>query len=89
MTLEYMRVYRIYFSLSQTYELSETNYYKICRKVEDILIKSKKFLNSQTKEIRIRSGSGRCGRIQYQKTEKNEENTTQKRKRSIQPKPGS
>lgn len=41
MSLEYLREYRTYFSLGQIYELSEANCYKICRKVEDILIKSK------------------------------------------------
>ena len=39
MSLEYLREYRTYFSLGQIYELSEANTYKICRKVEDILIK--------------------------------------------------
>jgi hypothetical protein len=43
MALEYLREYRTYFSLAQIYELSEANCYKICRKIEDILIKAKEF----------------------------------------------
>ena len=43
MALEYLREYRTYFSLGQIYGLSESNCYKICKKVENILIKSKEF----------------------------------------------
>ncbi len=43
MTLEYLREYRTYFHISQSYGISESNAYKTIRWVEDILIKSKAF----------------------------------------------
>jgi hypothetical protein len=43
MTLEYLREYRTYFHLGQSYGLSESACYRNCRWVEDILIKSKEF----------------------------------------------
>ena len=43
MALEYLREYRTYFHLGQSYGLSESNTYKICRWVEDTLIKDKRF----------------------------------------------
>ena len=51
MSLEYLREYRTYFSLAQIYDLSEANCYKICRKVEDILIKSKEFKLPNRKDV--------------------------------------
>ena len=51
MALEYLREYRTYFSLAQIYDLSEANCYKICRKVEDILIKSKEFKLPNRKDV--------------------------------------
>jgi hypothetical protein len=43
MTLEYLREYRTYFHLGQSYGLSESACYRNCRWIEDILIKSKRF----------------------------------------------
>lgn len=43
MSLEYLREYRTYFHIAQNYNLSESNAYKICRWVEDTLIKDKRF----------------------------------------------
>jgi hypothetical protein len=43
MTLEYLREYRTYFHISKSYDLSESNAYKIIRWVEDTLIKSRAF----------------------------------------------
>lgn len=43
MALEYMREYRTYFHIGQSYGVSESNAYKICRWVEDTLIKDKRF----------------------------------------------
>ena|SRR5271165_5241575 len=43
MTLEYLREYRTYFHLGQSYGLSESACYRNCRWMEDILIKSKIF----------------------------------------------
>jgi hypothetical protein len=43
MTLEYLREYRTYFHLGQSYGLSESACYRNCKRVENILIKSKEF----------------------------------------------
>jgi hypothetical protein len=43
MTLEYLREYRTYFHLGQSYGLSESACYRNCRWIEDTLIKSKTF----------------------------------------------
>lgn len=43
MTLEYLREYRTYFHLGQSYGISESACYRNCRWIEDVLIKSKKF----------------------------------------------
>ena len=43
MSLEYLREYRTYFHISQSYGVSESYAYKVIRWVEDTLIKNKKF----------------------------------------------
>lgn len=43
MTLEYLREYRTYFHISQSYGVSESSAYKTIRWIEDILIKCKEF----------------------------------------------
>lgn len=43
MALEYLREYRTYFHLSQSYDLSESAGYRTCRWVEDTLIGSGKY----------------------------------------------
>lgn len=43
MCLEYLREYRTYFHLGQSYGVSEGQCYKICRWIEDALIKDKRF----------------------------------------------
>ena len=43
MSLEYLREYRTYFHLGQSYGLSESACYRNCKWVEDTLIKSKAF----------------------------------------------
>ncbi len=43
MTLEYLREYRTYFHLGQSYGLSESACYRNCRWMENTLIKSKTF----------------------------------------------
>lgn len=42
-TLEYLREYRTYFHLGQSYGISESSCYKICKWVENTLIKDEKF----------------------------------------------
>ena len=87
MSLEYLREYRTYFSLAQIYDISEANCYKICRKVEDILIKSKEFKLPNRKdvyedpniEVIVVDAVGSS----IERPKKNKENTTQERKRSI------
>ena len=44
MALEYLREYRTYFHLGQSYNLSESACYRSCRWVEDALIKNAKFV---------------------------------------------
>ena len=43
MCLEYLREYRTYFHLGQSYGLSESACYRSCRWIEDTLVKSKEF----------------------------------------------
>ena len=43
MALEYLREYRTYCHIGQTYGISESNAYKICQWVEDTLIKDERF----------------------------------------------
>jgi hypothetical protein len=43
MALEYLREYRTYFHLGQSYGISESACYRNCKWVEDTLIKNKKF----------------------------------------------
>lgn len=43
MALEYLREYRTYFHLGQSYGISESACYRSCRWIEDTLIKSKVF----------------------------------------------
>ncbi len=43
MALEYLREYRTYFHLGQSYGISESACYRNCRWVEDTLIKCKEF----------------------------------------------
>jgi hypothetical protein len=40
---EYLREYRTYFHIAQDYGISESNAYKICKWVEDTLVKDKRF----------------------------------------------
>ena len=42
MSLEYLREYRTYFHLGQSYGVSESTCYKNCKWIEDTLIKDKK-----------------------------------------------
>ena len=42
MTLEYLREYRTYFHLADSYHVSESTAYKTCRWVEDTLIQDKR-----------------------------------------------
>lgn len=52
MCLEYLREYRTYFHVGQSYGLSESASYRNCRWVEDTLIKSRKFSLPGRKSLR-------------------------------------
>ena len=43
LTLQYLREYRTYYHIGKDWKISESNTYRIVLKVENILIKSKKF----------------------------------------------
>ena len=43
MTLEYWREYRTYFHIGQTWGVNESTAYRIIRKIEDTLVKSRAF----------------------------------------------
>ena len=87
MSLEYLREYRTYFSLGQIYELSEANTYKICRKVEDILIKSKEIRLPNRRDVyenpNIEVIVVDAVESSIERPKKNKGNTTPERKRSI------
>jgi hypothetical protein len=51
MTLEYLREYRTYFHISQSYGVSESTAYKVTRWVEDTLIKHPNFALPGRKEL--------------------------------------
>lgn len=51
MTLEYLREYRTYFHVSQSYGVTESTCHRNCRWVEDVLIKSGKFSLPGKKEL--------------------------------------
>lgn len=87
MALEYLREYRTYFSLGQIYNLSEANTYKICRKVEDILIQSKEFKLPNRRDVfenpNLEVIVVDAVESPIERPKKNKENTTPERKRSI------
>ena len=93
MALEYLREYRTYFSLGQIYGLSESNCYKICKKVENILIKSKEFRLPNKKDVfedpNIEVVVVDAVESSIERPQKNKGNTTPARKRSILSKPKS
>ncbi len=88
MTLEYMREYRTYFSLGQIYDISEANCYKICKKIEDILIKSKDFRLPNRKDVyedpNIEIVVVDAVESSIERPKKSREYTPLERKRSIQ-----
>ena len=51
MSLEYLREYRTYFHLGQSYGISESTCYRNCKWIEDTLIKSKVFSLSGKKVL--------------------------------------
>jgi hypothetical protein len=51
MALEYLREYRTYFQVSQSYGVTESTCHRNCRWIEDVLIKSGKFSLPGKKEL--------------------------------------
>jgi len=51
MTLEYLREYRTFFHISNSYEIGESTCHENITKIENILIKSKKFSLPKRKEL--------------------------------------
>jgi hypothetical protein len=51
MMLEYIREYRTYYHISADYGISESNCYKLIKKIEDILVKSDDFRLPDRKEL--------------------------------------
>jgi hypothetical protein len=89
MSLEYLREYRTYFSLGHIYGVSEANCYKICTKVEDILIRSKEFKLPNRKEIYEDPDIEvvvDASQSAIERPTKSKENTTPERKRSTRSK---
>ena len=86
LSLEYLREYRTYFSLGQIYGISEANTYKICKRIEDILVQSKEFKLPGRKEI-YEDPDIECVVIDasesvIERPKKSKEDTTPERKRS-------
>ena len=51
MTLEYLREYRTYFHIGQSWGLDESNVYRTIKKIENILIQEKDFRLPGKKEL--------------------------------------
>ena len=51
MSLEYLREYRTYFHLGQSWGINESTAYRIIRKIENILIRSKEFTLPGKKQL--------------------------------------
>ena len=51
MTLEYLREYRTYFHIGQSWGVNESTAYRIIRKIENILIRSKEFTLPGKKQL--------------------------------------
>jgi len=85
MSLEYLREYRTYFSLGHIYGISEANAYKICKKVEDILVRTKEFKLPNRKELyedpNIEVVVVDASESAIERPKKSKENTTPERKR--------
>ncbi len=87
LSLEYLREYRTYFSLGQIYGISESNTFKICRKIENILVDSKEFKLPNKKNI-YEDPAIECILVDasesvVERPKKNKESTIQERKRNI------
>jgi hypothetical protein len=51
MTLEYLREYRTYFHIGQSWDVNESTAYRIIRKTENILVRSREFALPGKKQL--------------------------------------
>jgi hypothetical protein len=90
LSLSYLREYTTYFSLAQSFAISEANCYKICKRIEDILIKADEFKLPNKKEIyedvEVEVLVVDATETRIQRPKKSKGNTTQERKSVIQSK---
>lgn len=89
MTLEYLREYRTQFHIGVDYNLNETTVLRIIRKIEDILIKNRKFHLPKRKEISLNENQIEVILVDATETpierpKKNKENFIQEKRRNIQ-----
>jgi Helix-turn-helix of DDE superfamily endonuclease len=84
MTLEYLREYRTYYHIGIDYGVSESNAFKIIRRTEDALIKSRQFAlpkRAAGLSNSITTTTIDCTESPVERPKKNSVNTTQERKR--------
>lgn len=89
MTLEYLREYRTFFHIANSYGISESSCHENVKKIENILIKSKEFSLPKKKEILMNENNIEVILVDatenhIERPKKNKENTTLERKRNIQ-----
>jgi Helix-turn-helix of DDE superfamily endonuclease len=88
MTLEYLREYRTYYHIGIDYGISESSAFKIIRRTEDALVKSKRFALPSRKEglnnSLITKETIDCTESPVERPQKNSANTTRERKNGIQ-----
>jgi hypothetical protein len=88
LSLTYLREYITYFSLGNMFGISEANCYKICRKIEDILISSKVFNLPNKRELyenaEIKTVVIDATESKIQRPKKSKESIIQQRKKVTQ-----
>ena len=87
MSLEYLREYRTYFHIAHDYGISESNCFKIIRKIEDTLIASKQFALPKRQRAlsdnTITATVVDCTESPIERPQKNSADTTRERKNAI------
>jgi hypothetical protein len=87
MTLEYLREYRTYYHIGIDCGVSESNAFKIIRRTENALVKSKRFALPQRHEgidnPFVTKKTIDCTESPVERPQKNSADTTQERKRNI------
>ena len=88
MTLEYLREYRTYFHIAQSWGVNESTAYRIIRKIENILIRSPEFALPGKKQLLKSSHELEVVVIDVTETpierpKKNRKNTTAVKRKSI------